>query len=148
VMLGTWRGLNHRAAKIANGREYRRLFESATQADMSAIGEGYPEHLRPLFNPSRPDFHVRKYTVAYPQGESCRQVNQRIEPVLLDIVRAEGPVLIVAKPTPAQGVLAYLCDVKPEHSPLLCIPRHRVLEIGNKGSLTFHDPMSVGVGYS
>ncbi|ORC93374.1 putative 6-phosphofructo-2-kinase/fructose-2,6-biphosphatase [Trypanosoma theileri] len=78
------------------------------------------------------------YCVQFPNGESCRQVNVRLEPALMAVMRVQGPVFVVASAVPAQGVLAFFTDVLPELSPTLRLPRHAVVEIGVKGDITVH----------
>ncbi|EKF32877.1 6-phosphofructo-2-kinase/fructose-2,6-biphosphatase, putative [Trypanosoma cruzi marinkellei] len=78
------------------------------------------------------------YCVQFPNGESCRQVNVRLEPALMAVMRVQGPVFVVATSVPAQGVLAFFTDAMPEMSPTLRLPRHAVVEIGVKGEITVH----------
>ncbi|RNF04956.1 putative 6-phosphofructo-2-kinase/fructose-2,6-biphosphatase [Trypanosoma rangeli] len=78
------------------------------------------------------------YCVQFPNGESCRQVNVRLEPALMAVMRVQGPVVVVATSVPAQGVLAFMADVLPELSPTLRLPKHAVVEIGVKGDITVH----------
>lgn len=160
IALGQWKGLTHGAAQSQYNKEYRRLFidrramqqRRAGDASPTAAGAAgldltlpkadqlYP-HLTQIFTSSRSDFHIRRYTAAYPSGESCRQVNLRLEPMIFEALQARRPMLIVAKPTPAQGILAYFTGVRPEHSPHICIPRHRIIEIDTaKGTILIHDP--------
>eukprot|EP00744_Colponema_vietnamica_P012937 GILI01018147.1.p1 GENE.GILI01018147.1~~GILI01018147.1.p1 ORF type:complete len:616 (-),score=61.72 GILI01018147.1:70-1743(-) len=71
------------------------------------------------------------YTVSFVRGgESARQVNVRIGSALLEIMRADGPVMIIADPTPAKGVLSFVTDELPENSQYVNIPRHGVVEVG------------------
>ncbi|ESL09275.1 6-phosphofructo-2-kinase/fructose-2,6-biphosphatase [Trypanosoma rangeli SC58] len=87
------------------------------------------------------------YCVQFPNGESCRQVNVRLEPALMAVMRVQGPVFVVATSVPAQGVLAFMADVLPELSPTLRLPKHAVVEIGVKGDITVHqlEPAEVGL---
>ncbi|EAO00287.1 6-phosphofructo-2-kinase 1 [Trypanosoma cruzi] len=78
------------------------------------------------------------YCVQFPNGESCRQVNVRLEPALMAVMRVQGPVFVVATSVPAQGVLAFFTDTMPEVSPTLRLPQHAVVEIGVKGEITVH----------
>jgi len=79
------------------------------------------------------------YTVSFVRGgESARQVNVRIEPALLEIMRADGPVIVIADPTPAKGVLAFITDQLPEHNQNMNIPRHGVIEVGVKARRIVH----------
>ncbi|KEG14589.1 putative 6-phosphofructo-2-kinase/fructose-2,6-biphosphatase [Trypanosoma grayi] len=78
------------------------------------------------------------YCVQFPNGESCRQVNVRLEPALMAVMRSQGPVFVLASQVPAQGTLAFFTDVMPEMTPTLRLPRHAVVEIGVKGDITMH----------
>lgn len=81
------------------------------------------------------------YCVQFPCGESCRQVNVRLESVLMSITRCGCPVLVVAPEVPAQGVIAFFTDTRPEYSPRLQVPRDNVVEITVKGDVMLH-PMT------
>ncbi|KPI84197.1 putative 6-phosphofructo-2-kinase/fructose-2 6-biphosphatase [Leptomonas seymouri] len=78
------------------------------------------------------------YCIQFPNGESCRQVNVRLEPALMAVMRTQSPVFVVAPAVPAQGVLAFFMDVIPELSPTLRIPNGCVVEIGVKNGITVH----------
>ena len=78
------------------------------------------------------------YCIQFPNGESCRQVNVRLEPALMAVMRTQSPVFVVAPPVPAQGVLAFFMDVIPELSPTLRIPGGCIVEIGVKDGITVH----------
>lgn len=92
------------------------------------------DRIRHTFTEDNP---VLNYCVQFPNGESCRQVNVRLESALLSIMRAGCSVLIVAPPIPAQGVVAFFTDVRPELSPCIKLPRHQVVEI-HKGEVQLH----------
>jgi broad specificity phosphatase PhoE len=79
------------------------------------------------------------YQVCFPCGESRRQVNLRIEPVLLQIQRSKNPMLIVSSHIPAAGIATYFTDKVPESSSTTDMPFHAVLEVGSKGEVTVHD---------
>lgn len=78
------------------------------------------------------------YCIQFPNGESCRQVNVRLEPALMAVMRTQSPVFVVAPAVPAQGILAFFVDVIPELSPTLRIPAGCVVEIGVKNAITVH----------
>ncbi|CBH09940.1 6-phosphofructo-2-kinase/fructose-2,6-biphospha tase,putative [Trypanosoma brucei gambiense DAL972] len=78
------------------------------------------------------------YCVQFPNGESCRQVNVRLEPALMAVMRVRGPVFVVASSVPAQGVLAFFADALPEMAPALRLPSHAVVEISVRGDITVH----------
>jgi broad specificity phosphatase PhoE len=101
----------------------------------SAIQDDRIRHVAADENP------ILNYCVQFPNGESCRQVNVRLESALLSIMRAGCSVLVVAPPIPAQGVVAFFTDVRPELSPCISIPRHQVVEL-NKGEVQLHQLFS------
>nr|CCC89739.1 putative 6-phosphofructo-2-kinase/fructose-2,6-biphosphatase [Trypanosoma congolense IL3000] len=78
------------------------------------------------------------YCVQFPNGESCRQVNVRLEQALMAVMRVKAPVFVVASAAPAQGILAFFADELPEMAPALRLPSHAVVEIGVKGEITVH----------
>ncbi|EPY18139.1 hypothetical protein AGDE_15923 [Angomonas deanei] len=78
------------------------------------------------------------YCVQFPNGESCRQVNVRLEPAMMAVMRTQSPVFVVAPHVPAQGMLAFFADVIPELSPTLRVPYGCVVEIGIKEDVTIH----------
>lgn len=78
------------------------------------------------------------YAVSFPRGESCRMCNVRLESALFEIMRSNGPVMVIAPRVPAQGVMAFLTDVLPERSPQLQLPKHTVVEITTKGQVVIH----------
>ncbi|GET85584.1 6-phosphofructo-2-kinase/fructose-2,6-biphospha ta se,putative [Leishmania tarentolae] len=78
------------------------------------------------------------YCTQLPNGESCRQVNARLEPALMAVMRTQSPVFVVAPALPAQGILSFFLDVMPELSPTIRIPKGCVIEIGVKDSVTVH----------
>ncbi|CAG9567306.1 putative 6-phosphofructo-2-kinase/fructose-2,6-bipho sphatase [Leishmania major strain Friedlin] len=78
------------------------------------------------------------YCTQLPNGESCRQVNVRLEPALMAVMRTQSPVFVVAPAVPAQGILSFFMDVIPEQSPTIRIPKGCVIEIGVKDGITVH----------
>ncbi|AIN95310.1 6-phosphofructo-2-kinase/fructose-2,6-biphosphatase, putative [Leishmania panamensis] len=78
------------------------------------------------------------YCTQLPNGESYRQVNVRLEPALMAVMRTQSPVFVVAPAVPAQGILSFFMDVIPELSPTIRIPSGCVVEIGVKDGITVH----------
>lgn len=72
------------------------------------------------------------------RGENYWRVSMRLEPVLMAVMRSQGPVFVVATPAPAQGVFGYFTDIMPEMLSALHLPRHAVVEIGVNGDITEH----------
>eukprot|EP00658_Telonema_sp_P-2_P082543 TRINITY_DN8747_c0_g1_i7.p1 TRINITY_DN8747_c0_g1~~TRINITY_DN8747_c0_g1_i7.p1 ORF type:complete len:129 (+),score=23.21 TRINITY_DN8747_c0_g1_i7:205-591(+) len=82
---------------------------------------------------------ILNYAVSFPRGESCRMCNVRLEGALFEIMRSNGPIMVIAPKVPAQGVLAFLTDVLPERSPQLELPRHSIIEVTTKGQVVLHN---------
>ncbi|KAG5487752.1 hypothetical protein LSCM1_08118 [Leishmania martiniquensis] len=82
------------------------------------------------------------YCTQLPNGESYRQVNVRLEPALMAVMRTQSPVFVIAPAVPAEGVLSFFLDVIPELSPTIRIPRGCVVEVGVKDSITVHPLLS------
>lgn len=78
------------------------------------------------------------YSVQFPNGESCRQVNVRLEPALMAVMRTQSPVFVVTSQVPAEGLVAFFSDLMPEMSPTLHVPQHCVVEFGLRGDVTVH----------
>lgn len=78
------------------------------------------------------------YCVQFPGGESCRQVNVRLESALMHVMRCGMPVLVVAPPVPAQGVVAFFTDVRPELSPSIRIPSQSIVEVTIKAEVMLY----------
>ena len=72
------------------------------------------------------------YNMTFPRGESCRQVSVRLERVLLEIMRLDGPVMVIAPLHPIQGIKTFFQDKQPETSPMAEVPVHVVMESGPK----------------
>lgn len=121
INAGTFSGLNHVEAKAQHPKMFDKLFPGWSA---ESSGENPPP---------------QNYTVAFPRGESCRQVNVRLETALLQIMRLDGPVMVVAPLVPLQGVIAFLSDVLPELSPTISVPSHCIVEIGIKGGRIVHE---------
>eukprot|EP01029_Cantina_marsupialis_P007261 TRINITY_DN1800_c0_g2_i1.p1 TRINITY_DN1800_c0_g2~~TRINITY_DN1800_c0_g2_i1.p1 ORF type:complete len:498 (+),score=149.89 TRINITY_DN1800_c0_g2_i1:328-1821(+) len=62
-------------------------------------------------------------------GENYRDVINRLEPTILEIIRQQKPVLVVAHQSTLRVLLAYLSNKEPADCPHLSIPLHTVLEI-------------------
>jgi broad specificity phosphatase PhoE len=79
---------------------------------------------------SRASAYVPHYHMTFPRGESCRQVNVRLERAIMEIMRIDGPVLIIAPLNPIQGLAAFLSEGRPENSPNFDFALHTVQEHG------------------
>jgi len=79
-----------------------------------------------------------KLRYRYPRGESYKDVIRRLDKVILDLERVEGPVLIVAHQAILRALYAYFTDVPLEDCPHLPIPLHTVIEL-QSGAYAFRE---------
>ena len=63
-----------------------------------------------------------KYRYRYPRGESYEDIAQRLEPVIIELMRTKAPVLIVSHQATLRVLYAYLTDKQPESCPEELIP--------------------------
>jgi broad specificity phosphatase PhoE len=103
-----WKALNEINAGICEGLTYRE------------IAERYPE-----------EFAARdqsKYYYRYPGGESYQDLVARLEPVIMELERAEN-VLVVCHQAVARCILAYFLDKDAEDLPYTKVPLHTVIKL-------------------
>lgn len=65
----------------------------------------------------------------YPQGESYEDVIERLEPVIFEIERNEGDLLVVAHQAILRALYAYFANRPREDCPYLSIPLHTVIQL-------------------
>ena len=70
-----------------------------------------------------------KYRYRYPRGESYEDIAQRLEPVIIELMRTKSPVLIVSHQATLRVLYAYLTDKQPESCPEELIPLHTVIQL-------------------
>ena len=70
-----------------------------------------------------------KYRYRYPRGESYEDIAQRLEPVIIELMRTKSPVLIVSHQATLRVLYAYLTDKSPESCPECLIPLHTVIQL-------------------
>ena len=73
-----------------------------------------------------------KLEYRYPNGESYLDVIHRLEPVILDLERSSGPILIVAHRALLRCLLGYFMDVKLEQVPFMHVPLHELVELTHR----------------
>lgn len=73
-----------------------------------------------------------KYTYRYPRGESYQDIVHRLEPVIIELMRQRGPVMIVSHQATLRVLYAYLTDKPPESCPELLVPLHTVIQLTPK----------------
>lgn len=70
-----------------------------------------------------------KLNYKYPQGESYKDVIDRVERVIFELERAETPVLVIAHQAVIRCLLGYFLDYPIEDVPHLDVPLHHVIKI-------------------
>jgi broad specificity phosphatase PhoE len=70
-----------------------------------------------------------KFGYRYPRGESYQDMVQRLEPVLIELMRQRTPVLIVSHQATLRVLYAYLTDKQPESCPDVLMPLHTVIQL-------------------
>jgi len=103
-----WKALNEINAGICEGLTYRE------------IAERYPD-----------EFAARdqsKFYYRYPGGESYQDLVARLEPVIMELERAEN-VLVICHQAVARCILAYFVDTDAEELPYTKVPLHTVIKL-------------------
>jgi broad specificity phosphatase PhoE len=70
-----------------------------------------------------------KFTYRYPRGESYQDMVQRLEPVIIELMRQRTPVLIVSHQATLRVLYAYIMGKDPETCPDVLMPLHSVIQI-------------------
>jgi 6-phosphofructo-2-kinase/fructose-2,6-biphosphatase 2 len=70
-----------------------------------------------------------KLRYRYPQGESYEDVIERLEPVIFELERSEGDLLVVAHQAILRALYAYFANRPREDCPYLSIPLHTVIQL-------------------
>lgn len=73
-----------------------------------------------------------KLRYRYPRGESYEDVVRRINPVLLELERQRGPILVIAHQAVLRTLCAYFTDHPRDECPHLHVPLHTVIELTPK----------------
>lgn len=86
-----------------------------------------------------------KLNYRYPQGESYMDVVQRLEPVIFEMERLAGPVLVVCHRAVARCLYSYFCDLAPETIPHIDIPLHTIIKLqpGAYGCQVTKTPLNI-----
>ena len=69
----------------------------------------------------------------YPGGESYADVIERLDPMVLDLERTRGPVLLVAHQAIIRSLLGYFLDIPREEIPHVDVPLHTVIALHPHG---------------
>lgn len=73
-----------------------------------------------------------KLRYRYPRGESYLDVIARLEPVIFELERQKGPVLVAAHQAVLRCLYAYFLDMPLEEIPFLSIPLHTLIRLETK----------------
>lgn len=68
-----------------------------------------------------------KLRYRYPRGESYEDLIRRLDPVIMELERQRGPILIVAHQAVLRCLYAYFADYEREDVPHLEVPSHMVI---------------------
>ncbi|PXF41780.1 6-phosphofructo-2-kinase/fructose-2,6-bisphosphatase 4 [Gracilariopsis chorda] len=104
-----WRALNEIDAGVCEGMTYK------------SIAEQLPD----IAHERKKD----KLRYRYPGGESYMDVIYRLEPVILELERQRGPVLIVAHNAVVRAIYAYFMNKSQDECPYIDIPLHTVFKL-------------------
>ncbi|CAF4045269.1 unnamed protein product [Rotaria sordida] len=103
-----WKALNGIHAGIFEGLTYREVAENYSE-EFAARGRS-------------------KYYYRYPGGESYHDLVARLEPVIMELERAEN-LLVITHKSVIRCILAYFLDKNPEHLPYIKVPLHTVIKL-------------------
>jgi len=70
-----------------------------------------------------------KFRYRYPRGESYQDVIQRLEPVIFELERERGPVIIIGHQAVLRALYAYIVDEPPEACPRIAMPLHNLIRL-------------------
>lgn len=119
-----WKQLDEIDAGICDGLTY------------AEVADKYPEEYE-----SR---KLNKLHYRYPRGESYQDVIHRLEPVITELMRQKGPILIVAHQAILRVLYGYLTNRSPQECPVIDIPLHKVIQLTPKAykcEEVWHSPM-------
>jgi 6-phosphofructo-2-kinase/fructose-2,6-biphosphatase 2/6-phosphofructo-2-kinase/fructose-2,6-biphosphatase 4 len=104
-----WRALAEISAGIYDGMTYEEIAE--------ADPEGFEERNRDKLN------------YKYPQGESYKDVIDRVERVIFELERTEAPVVVIAHQAVIRCLYGYFMDYDINDIPHLEVPLHKVIKL-------------------
>jgi broad specificity phosphatase PhoE len=107
-----WKSLDEIDAGLCDGKTYEQIEEEMPE-DFAAR--------------KRDKFHYR-----YPRGESYQDVVHRLESVIIELQRQDGPILIVSHQATLRCLYSYISGKSPEECPHLPIPLHTVIQLTPK----------------
>jgi broad specificity phosphatase PhoE len=108
----TWKALDEIDAGVCDGLTY--------EAIASTMPEEYAARAK------------NKFKYRYPRGESYEDIVHRLEPVIIELMRATTPVLIVSHQATLRVLYSYLTDKIPHTAPDVLLPLHTVVQLSLK----------------
>lgn len=101
-----------------------------------------------IHSPTHSPIHLPLHnTHRYPRGESYQDLFLRLEPLIFEMLRQTGPLLVVGHQAILRILYGYLTGKRPEDCPDLPIPLHTVIQLTPQAYSTeevWHTPMPGG----
>jgi len=119
-----WKALDELDSGVCDGLTYEE------------IEEKYPEDFRARDND--------KYNYRYLGGESYRDVVIRLEPIIMELERAEN-VLIVTHQAILRCIYAYFMNIPQERSPWMEVPLHTLIKLTPKAYGTHEERLKADI---
>lgn len=80
-----------------------------------------------------PEIHIErkkdKFNYRYPEGESYRDIVERVNPFILKLERQEEPVLVISHNAITRVIYSYLMNIPPNKIPFFDIPLHTLIKL-------------------
>lgn len=127
-----WTSTLHRACQSCQGlgphfsiRRWRALDEIDAGVCDGMTYEEIAERMPRIYEARKTD----KWNFRWPQGESYQDLFFRLEPVIMELLRHEDPLVVVAHQAVLRVIYGYLTNVAPEECPMIAFPQHAVVQL-------------------
>eukprot|EP01060_Flectonema_neradi_P009656 TRINITY_DN16876_c0_g1_i1.p1 TRINITY_DN16876_c0_g1~~TRINITY_DN16876_c0_g1_i1.p1 ORF type:complete len:756 (+),score=115.13 TRINITY_DN16876_c0_g1_i1:69-2336(+) len=119
-------------------------YKSLNEINAAACNDLTPQEIKAKY----PDLWRKrakdKFHYGWPRGESYRNMNQRLEQVILDVHHSCDPVCIIGHLDVCRGLYAYMSEMLPELCVYLKLPQHHIYEFNyrpaiHKVEIIIHD---------
>jgi len=125
-----WTSTLQRTIQTASALEYPKRHWKKLDEINAGICDGLTyEEIQLTFPDVATSRKADKLGYRYPQGESYEDVIERLEPVIFEIERSEGDLLVVAHQAILRALYAYFANRPREDCPYLSIPLHTVIQL-------------------